>query len=313
MMLEDLACAVARRLYEQEIRKENEPSPLFCGAALTYMKSTGQTRFLRPIIAYFGPCKRIDEITPFQIQRAGVELSRDWRPETIRRQVEVPTKAVINHAKGIRRVRHSARNRTRWLTPEELEVLLNCAANSHHAGIDDPHSRLLKLLAFLIGTGVAPGEAFAMNASHQNRQTNEFWVAGIEVGAGKTLFRPRWVIPPTRCFQLMDNLPNEGRLFLKPNGQEYPLRVYGGGQARKHFNALRDAAGLSSDVVPYTARHSWATYFSVHNRDHDLLLDRGGWADTKTARIYRKQAPSDLEQRLLDHGWDFRQESGNRK
>ncbi len=76
------------------------------------------------------------------------------------------------------------------------------------------------------------------------------------------------------------------------------------------FGKIRSTAGLGNDVVPYTCRHTWATWFYSQTKDWGGLLDQGGWNRADTANRYLKIAPGDLGQRLLAHGWDFREEVG---
>ncbi|WP_158263655.1 tyrosine-type recombinase/integrase [Aliiruegeria haliotis] len=76
------------------------------------------------------------------------------------------------------------------------------------------------------------------------------------------------------------------------------------------FNKIRRAAGLVNDVVPYTLRHTWATWFYAQTKDWGDLLDQGGWNRSDTANRYRKIAPADLGNRLLAHGWDYRRSAG---
>jgi integrase len=76
------------------------------------------------------------------------------------------------------------------------------------------------------------------------------------------------------------------------------------------FGKVREAAGLGEDIVPYTLRHTWATWFYARTKDFGRLLDLGGWNKADTANRYRKAAPADLGNRLLEHGWDFRQDVG---
>ena len=176
----------------------------------------------------------------------------------------------------------------------------------------DPERRLLKIIVFMFATGCGPGEAMAVNVDDFNWRTNEVLVKAIENGAGKTRFRKRWVHLPDKAVALIGEIPSSGRAFLKPTGEAYKLRTNGGGQMARSFRKLCSAADLGPDVVCYTARHTWATYFSCQVGDHDLLLDRGGWAKSETARLYRKRPPADLASRLVEHGWDLRAGSGQR-
>lgn len=65
-------------------------------------------------------------------------------------------------------------------------------------------------------------------------------------------------------------------------------------------------AGLPAKVTPHVLRHTFATWYYVQTKDLTGLMKRGDWSRAGTAMDYAKLAPSDLGERLLDHGWDFR-------
>ncbi|WP_165899322.1 tyrosine-type recombinase/integrase [Rhodovulum steppense] len=303
-----LAEEAARLLFATKMHDFMNPrcDPTFAEAAGLYMKVTKQTRFLAKLILYFGPETRLSEIDDLAICRAAAALLPGAAESTSHRQIYTPITAIRNFNAGKRRVPHQDGKRTRWLTPEEAERLIAVASDPSRAGIHDPDRQLLKLIVFLLATGVRPGEAFVIDVGDFNWGTRECLIRADQVGAGKTWSSRRWVQFPERAVELIGALPESGRAFLKPNGQPYVLREYGGGQIAKHFARICAAAGLGPEVTPYTLRHTWATWFSAQVGDHDRLLDRGGWAKSDTARRYRKRAPGDLAQRLLDHGWDFR-------
>ena len=196
------------------------------------------------------------------------------------------------------------------MTPEQFERLI-AVAQEPPENVRDPDLRLLKMIAFLIGSGATPGEMFCVRAEDVNRATGEVLIRGEDPGAGKTPYRARMVRPPARAWELIGALPREGRVFVTTTGKEVVPDGRRGSTAIRQFHKLCAAAGFASDeesepLVFYSLRHSWATWFSAQVGDQDLLLDRGGWASAHMARHYRKRAPADLGERLLAHGWDFR-------
>lgn len=174
------------------------------------------------------------------------------------------------------------------------------------------------MVAFLIGSGATPGEMFCVRAEDVNRATGEVWIRGEDPGAGKTRYRPRMVRLPARAWSLIGDLPSEGRVFLSTTGKDIVPDGERGSIVIRQFHKLCVAAGLNRDkadedgedgyekLVLYSLRHSSATWFSAQVGDHDLLIDRGGWADAAMARRYRKRPAADLAHRLRAHGWDFR-------
>ncbi|MCR8826275.1 site-specific integrase [Pseudosulfitobacter koreensis] len=313
----ELAIELSRRDFEKAWEQILNPVPTFAEAALLYMKHTGNRRYLKRIIAYFGKNTRIDQLDEPRILRAAAaiadrrskETGKMWQPSTIKCQAIAPIKAVINFIKGTRRERRARRVRDIYLTPAEVEALIKMAQTPEKAGVHDKHHRLLKIIVFMVATGCGPGETFAVNVEDFNWSTNEVYIPAVEDGAGKTLFRARWVHLPDKAIALIGELPKSGRAFLSSRGNPIPLRDHGGGQIAKQFRKLCRAAGLPDAVVPYTLRHTWATFFSAQVGDHDRLLDQGGWGNSDTARDYRKKYPADLAEQLDAFGWDFRRET----
>ena len=300
----------ARELYrnawtQQEGQTSSSCSPTFAEAADHYVRSGGEARFLQRILAYFGPRVLVAEIDALAIERAGSAIYPDAKPETVRRQLKVPIRAVQNFALGKRREKVPDTRRIRWLTPEEAERLLRAASDPDAANLRDPNLETRRKIAFMLGTGAGPGETMTIDGDGWNSSTREWWLPGT-----KSVFRARFVYLPARSVSLIGEIRESGPAFVAPNGQPYIMTNNRGGQMAEAFKKVRDAAGLGSDVVPYTLRHTWATWFYAQTKDWGALLDQGGWNRSDTANRYRKIAPSDLGNRLLAHGWDFRRHPG---
>jgi integrase len=281
-----------------------EGTPFYL-AALRYMEDGKEKRFLSRIIEYFGERTMIEDIDTMVIAAAAAALYPHAKPETVKRQLKTPIMAVVNFAQGTGRQKSHDTKRTRWLTPEEAEQLLYFARHPSESGLHDPHLRTLQKIAFMLGGGAGPGETFAAQMENWNSATSEWWLDGT-----KTNYRARFVLLPQRSIDLMGELPESGSAFLAPDGQPYVARQNGGGQMAEAFGKIRDAAGLGRDVVPYTLRHTWATWFYAQTKDFRRLIDLGGWNKSDTANRYCKVAPKDLGNRLLQHGWDFREDVG---
>ncbi|SEK05289.1 Phage integrase family protein [Marinovum algicola] len=307
-----IAEEIAKGVYYAAWERAMAAFPSFEEAAELYLAEFGKNRsFVRRLIAYFGPLTRVNEIDAFTIKQCKVELRKPgWSDATARRQVTVPLKAVIHNACGLRPERVTDNKRTRIVTPEEFECLI-AVAQDPPENVRDPERRLLKMLAFLIGSGATPGEMFCVRAEDIHRTSREIWIRGEEPGGGKTPYRARMVQLPVRAWELIGELPQEGRVFLSTTGREIVPDGVRGTTVIRQFHKLCAAAGLSKAgekerLVLYSLRHAWATWFSALVGDHDLLIDRGGWAGAAMARRYRKRPPTDLGERVLKHGWDFR-------
>ncbi|GGO59524.1 Integrase [Roseovarius pacificus] len=307
----EIAIEVAKGVHDAAWERVLSPYPSFQEAGRLYVERFGKhAKEVEELTDYFGPFIGVDEITSFMLDQALVDLKRPtWTTNrTAQRQVLVPANAVINFALGKRPRQWEPSQRERTLTLEEAESLIRVAQKPEMAGLQDPKRRLLKLIAFELGTGAAPGETHVVRAEDCNWSTQQVFVRGVQSGARKTKCRRRWVRVPDRSLELMDPLPEEGLIFLTPTGRPIITRENRGTHLIRPFHKLCDAAGLRAheEIVFYTLRHTWATWFSAQVGDLALLIERGGWSDSQMAMHYRKQAPDDLGARLLAHGWDFR-------
>lgn len=271
----------------------------FTEAALTYMESGGETRFIAPLLLHFGEKTRLADIDNDAVNKAARSiLMPDAAPATINRQIITPISAIYNlsaddgHVTPRRfRRRKEPQTKIRWLTPGEAEDLLEEC---------EPH--LLPIVAFLLGSGCRTSEALGLVSEHLHLETRQALIPTSKNGELKM------VEYPTRAMRLLaaSGLPDAGAVFRTPKGQPYKLRTGSGGQIEAAFTKARIAAKLGDDVTPHTLRHTFATWHYAMNKDLLLLMTRGGWKKPDMALKYAKLAPADLPEKLLSHGWDFR-------
>ncbi|MGK7753753.1 tyrosine-type recombinase/integrase [Roseovarius sp. C03] len=307
-----------RRLAEaQRIRLEAEilerraygraATVTFAEAALTYIESGGETRFLARIIEHFGPDKLLRDVDNDAVNIAARALYPDCAPATIDRQLVTPISAVVTMAAEdglcqLRKFRKRAKDnkRIRWLTPEEAEDLIAAAREIA------PH--LLRPLGILLGSGARTGEALRLQRATFHLATGEAFIEETKNG------EPRMIRFPRRAIDMIcdGDLPEVGPICLTPKGRPYVMRANGGGQIAGAFKNIREAAGLGPEVTPHVLRHTWATWFHAQTRDFGALMDLGGWRKSDMANRYRKIAPEDLADRLFARGWDFTREEFRR-
>jgi len=67
----------------------------FAEAALNYINSGGETRFLTPILQFFGPDIRVFEIDNAAVNKAAAKLYSTVQPATINRQLITPISAIL--------------------------------------------------------------------------------------------------------------------------------------------------------------------------------------------------------------------------
>ena len=266
-------------------------------AALTYMQTGGENRFLAKILQHFGADTMLADIDNAAINEAADAIYPNAAPATVNRQLITPLSAIVTMAadEGLTpprkfRRRKGDKARTRWLSPEEAERLI-AAASGH----------LAPIIACLLGTGCRTSEALGAEAHFFYPATAEIWLPDTKND------HPRMLRMPQRALDMImaRDVPDVGPIFLTPKGEPYRLRQAGGGQISAAFGNACHAAGLGRDVTPHVLRHTWATWYYAATRDFGGLLDLGGWQKSDMAQRYRKIAPADLAERLLAHGWDF--------
>jgi integrase len=275
----------------------------FAEAALSYIESGGETRFLEPVLRHFGPTTLLSEIDNEAINAAARRIYPTAAPSTVNRQLITPISAILTMAaedglcdfRKFRRRKVTAQ-KMRWLTPAEWDAL-----ESHLA----PH--LKPLCLFLIGSGARCRESLTLPASNIFLTSGQARLQDTKNGHERMVDFPE----RTRAALIAAGIaPGGGNAFKTNKGNNYRLLENAGGAIKTGFNNARDKAGLASDgpdkVTPHTLRRTWATWHYAQTRDFGKLLDLGGWSKADVANIYRKAAPDDLAQQLLDHGWDFR-------
>jgi integrase len=288
-----------RRRREHEIGERHAlgkaRSLTFAEAALSYMQSGGEGRYLARILEHFGPDLLADQIGNSEVNRAARALYPTAQDSTINRQLITPIRAVQRHAAGGIRSRKISDARVRWLTVAEAAALVAAAV-----------PRVRPLLLFMLGTGARPGEALALQRKDLHLSTGQAFFAHDQ-GRQSKGGAPRMVVlpPPTLAALRAADLPDMGAVFRTPKGRPYVIRAHGGGQIQSAFGTARDLAGLGGDVVPYTLRHTWATWHSAALGDFGALMDQGGWSKPDMAQRYRKIAPASLPGDLERAGWIF--------
>ncbi len=223
-------------------------------------------------------------------------------PATKLREVITPLKAVLSHAavrgwcdapkfetpKGATGVK-----RTRWLTPDEAQRLIE-AASTHHR----------PLVVFLLGTGARLGEALALE-----------W-RSVDLAHGRALLRydttkagvERWADLPPAVVAALANMPAEKkrgavRVFRPPVvkrfGQMVQADAYrdteglGGGQVKTAWAAMCRRAKVE-DCSPHTCRHTWASWRYALHRDLLRLQFEGGWSNVSLVQRYAKLVPATM-------------------
>jgi integrase len=162
----DESAGTSSRAKAEEIRTRREAALLdqsihgrrasvtFASAALSYMEQGGESRYLTPLLTYFGN-ERLSAIDQAAIDRCARLIEPVAATSTVNRQIHTPTSSVLKHAaargwcefRPIERPKQP-KGKTRWLNVEEAGRLIS-SASAHVA----------PLLTFMLYTGARVAEA----------------------------------------------------------------------------------------------------------------------------------------------------------
>jgi integrase len=191
----------------------------------------------------------------------------------------------------------SSPSRTEWLTPDEVDRLIDHAA---------PHLR--PLLAFLVGTGARLGEALKLDWRDVDMQHARATLRGVlrdgTRGTKNGIDRIVDLCPRVLAGLAYDPRPLRqqkaarllaGRVFRTRSGKPYvERREQGGGHIRTGWAAAVSRAKIDKPITPHGLRHTWASWhYSVH-KDALLLMRDGGWSELDLVQRYAHLTPSGM-------------------
>jgi len=266
----------------------------FADAAKSYVERQGETRFLDPIVGYFGRTKLI-LIGQSEIDTCARTLLPTQAHDTRNRHVYTPISAVLKHAAkrgwcnefSIQRPK-TAQGRVRWITKIEAERLIESCAD---------HFR--PLVMFLLYTGARCGEALWLDWRQVDLERKHVEFLDTKNGAS------RGVPLHTRLAAELGKKSNrEGPVFFNRLGKPYaPLDqenekdTSAGNRIRKAFAAACRRARIE-DFTPHDCRHTWATWHYQANRDLGALQRLGGWKTLSMVMRYAHTNVAELSETI---------------
>lgn len=264
----------------------------FSQAALSYIEAHGETRFLAPIITYFGTSTKLAKIGQDEIDIAARKLYPTQAASTLNRQVYTPISAVLKHAARRKWCNEWTIQRLseekidyRWLSYEEAERLIAACS---------PHMR--PLVIFLLYTGARIGEALWLDWRNVSLDRSHVQFIDTKNGTSRGVPLHSRVVK-----ELKKLLHTTGCLFLKPDGTIYrplneddPNDVSAGDRIKTGFQGAVRRAGLA-DFTPHGCRHTWATWHYQANRDLGALQKLGGWATLQMVLRYAHTNVAELD------------------
>jgi integrase len=263
-LLSAIEAAIERGAFAQK------PALTLAAAITSYVQGGGESRFLGPILRYFGKGATVNEIDQAAADAAAMMIYPRAQPGTRNRQFYTPLSAVLRHAgidAGIRRPKGAAGNaRAAWLRPAEFERLVETASLE-----DLEFAALLTLLVF---TGLRLSEALRLRCK-------DIALDGCQAFCGKTKNgAPRAVYLPPRVVAVLANHPrgldrHDARLFRWAKSGELYLLA-------ERFYAQ---AGVGHGGAPFhVLRHTYGAWMTRIGAD---LVASGAWKSATAARCYQ--------------------------
>ena len=251
----------------------------FAEAALSYMQTGGERRFIEPLLKHFGRT-RLAAIGQDEVDAAARKLFPKATDATRHRQVYTPMSAILRHAakrkwcEVIKLERPTVPpGRVRFITLAEAEALIE-ACPIH----------LRRIVVFLLYTGARVSEAITLDWRHVDLDRRH--VDFIKTKNGTARGMP---LHPRVVAELRGINNRDGAVFRRPDGQPYEVKEDSGGQFKTAWRTACQKAGLV-DFRPHDLRHTWATWFYRRKPDLVKLQKLGGW---KTAAMVLRYAHTD--------------------
>lgn len=249
------AAIILRRI--EDTAKGGEPgrAPTFAEVLENYIDAGGETRFLPPILAYFGRMT-LDQINNRTMRDATKVLYPDAANSTIRRQLYVPVNAIMNQADE-----DEIWTAPRLKAPKVEKAIKKAASDEWFAAVlpeCSPH--LYALLMFMATTG---------------------WRISEAVSADLDLQRGTATVPKTKIKEgKQATLTTEVIVAIANAGGSFRYRERNA--PRKALEAACKRAGVEYLTPHQVGRHTFATNLLRAGKSVKFVQDAGSW---KSARL----------------------------
>jgi integrase len=244
-----------------------KPKATFASAAMTYMQLGGERRFVDPLLAHFGegPISAIDQVA---IDAAAQALYPQASNATRNRQVYSPMSAILKRAgvaeKFKRPIGSRGKSRLAWLSPEEVEKLIDAAGDNKFGA----------LLTFLTYTGTRLGEALSLRPEDLRLAESFTFIADTKNGD------PRPIHLPTIVIEALARLDLTGKTVFR--------MVKCGRLYTRLLNTARKAGvAIPPRVKFHIFRHTYGAWMRRYGGlDTSGLVATGAWKSRQAAAVY---------------------------
>lgn len=290
--LADLERAIERGEYPPRKADSDRGEPTFLSAAVAYMESGGNTRYVGRLIKHFGET-RLSEIDQAAIDQAAIELHPLASPATRNRAVYTPVGAVLHHAGVDLKVKRPKGAKGRVVT----DHLSHADASAIIASAKKIDAELGLLLTFLLYTGTRLGEALALTWERVEIEDRAAWIPTSKNGDPRALRLHPDLLPALEAHR---GTRNAGRVFrfrqgghLKHMLTRAKLATLGLPSPARRPDKWRAPPNRFSWVNFHTFRHTWATWMRRKGADLQGLVATGNWRDPRSAARYAHVVPRD--------------------
>jgi integrase len=255
----------------------------FLDAAVSYMAETGNERFVKQVVEYFGKSP-LSQITQQAIDRAAVKLYPHGTAPTRNRQVHTVVSAILKHAGRDTKLKRPrgwrGTNRTDWLKPDQAFRVFSSARKI------DPEFEIF--LVALCYTGMRLSEALTILIDQVELSESFAYVRESKNDDPRGVYLPPIVVQALKAHPRgMDRRGKRVFRFTKC-GRLYTL-----------LRRVKEATGADVSFLTFhTFCHTYATWMRRYGGlDTTGLIATGRWRDPDSVRRYEHVIASEESKR----------------
>lgn len=262
--------------------------PTFLSAAIAYMQSGGERRYVAPLLRHFRE-KPLPDIDQAAIDDAARALYPDGAPDYRNRAVYTPVSAILHRALGdacppLRRPKGAkGRNKTDFMWPADAFAIIAEADT-----IDAEFGLYLRLLIY---TGIRKGEGLQLLSADVQPGEHAAWLRDSKNDDPRMLRLREDIVAPLQAH--LEAVAGE-RLFRFNDGGHFKhlllrakLAACGLPCPKRRPVGWKPPAHRLAFVGFHTFRHTWATWMRRYGgADVQGLAETKNWRDPRSAARY---------------------------